>query len=389
MTSGKLMIEYEKLPQIRWCSNCVVSSSSAVPVIFDEDGLCNACRVQNQKIDIDWDERLEMLLEDIEPYRNPTGYDCIVPVSGGKDSYYQVHFVKEKLGLKPLLVTYNGNNYLDVGWRNMMRMKEVFNTDHMIISPGVDFLIRMNRLCFRKHGDMNWQNHAGIFTAPMSVAVQMNIPLVFWGEHGFTDLGGMYSMHDFVEYTKRYRIDQAQHGFDWQDWLGDDEDPVYEHELEWFKYPSDEAVERVGLRGLYIGNFDPWDATAHTKLVIEKYGWEPSPEPFERTYRRSSNLDDRYENGAHDYLKWIKFGYGRATDHACKDIRRGYMSREEGIEAVRKYDHIKSSDIRYWLGYVGRNEEWFDRIADGFRDRRVWMQDTDGSWHKRNIWDQA
>ncbi len=382
------MIDFEDLPDITWCSNCVVPSSSAAPMSFDEHGLCNACRVQGQKAEIDWEQRLEMLLDDIEPYRNPSGYDCIVPVSGGKDSYYQVHFVKEKLGLKPLLVTYNGNNYIDVGWDNMMRMKEVFNTDHMIISPGVDFLVRMNRLCFRKHGDMNWHNHAGIYTAPMIIAVRMNIPLVFWGEHGFTDLSGMYSMHDFVEYTKRYRIDQAQHGYDWQDWLGDDEDPVYEHELEMFKYPSDADVERVGLRGLYIGNFDPWDATQHTKLVIEKYGWEPSPVPFERTYRRSSNLDDRYENGAHDYLKWIKFGYGRATDHACKDIRRGYMTREEGIEMVRQYDHVKSSDIHYWLDYVDRDEAWFDRIADTFRDRRVWKQDDDGKWWKRNIWDQ-
>jgi hypothetical protein len=121
--------------------------------------------------------------------------------------------------------------------------------------------------------------------------------------------------------------------------------------------------------------------------MIEKYGWETSPEPFERTYRRSSNLDDRYENGAHDYMKWIKFGYGRGTDHACKDIRNGYMTRDEGVEMVRKYDHVKSSDIQYWLNYVNRDEEWFDRIADSFRDPRVWGKDEDGHWAKRNIWD--
>jgi hypothetical protein len=141
------------------------------------------------------------------------------------------------------------------------------------------------------------------------------------------------------------------------------------------------------LRGLFVGMYDRWDANAHSKLVKELYGWEESPVPFERTYRRMSNLDDKYENGVHDYLKWIKFGYGRATDHACKDIRTGYMTRAEGIEMVRKYDHVRSSDLYQWLDYVGRNEAWFDRIADGFRSPKVWLQDDSGTWRKRNIWD--
>lgn len=377
------------LPPIHWCSRCVYPSSSAVPLGFDENGVCTGCRVHDQKKKIDWDARLEMLLEEVEPYRKSSGYECIVPVSGGKDSYYQVHFVKEKLGLNPLLVTYNGNNYMDVGWENMMRMRDVFNVDHIVISPGTDLLIRMNRLGFRKCGDMNWQNHSGIFTAPIQVAVRYNIPLMFWGEHGWTELGGMHSMHDFPEFTYRYRVDQCLRGYDWWDFMGDAEDPIKENELECFKYPSDEEIQRVGVRGLHIGFFDPWDANEHTKLVMDRYGWKPSPVPFERTYRTMSNLDDRYENGAHDYLKWVKFGYGRATDHACKDIRNGHMTRAEGIEMVRKYDHVKSSDIYHWLNYVNRSEEWFDTIADTFRSPKVWVRDDKGIWHKRNIWDEG
>lgn len=360
-----------------------------MPLRFDEHGVCNGCRVQEQKKNIDWNERLKILLEEVEPYRRSSGYECVIGVSGGKDSYYQTHFVREKLGLRPLLVTYNGNNYLDVGWRNLMRMKEVFNVDHIIVSPSIDMLIRINRLGFRKTGDMNWQNHCGIFTVPMKFAAQFNIPLVFWGEHGWTEVGGMLSHHDFPEFTYRYRVDQGLRGFDWWDFVGDEEDPIQEGELECFKYPSDAEIQRVGLRGLHIGGYDPWDANAHAKLVMKKYDWQPSPVPFERTYRRVSNLDDRYENGAHDYLKWIKFGYGRATDHASKDIRSGYMSRAEGVEMVRKYDHVRSSDLYYWLDYVSRKEEWFDRIADGFRSPRVWAKDGSGQWHKRNIWDAA
>ncbi len=380
-------MSFPKLPPVHWCSRCVYSSSSAIPLTFNEKGECSGCQVHDQKKDIDWDTRLEMLLEEVEPYRRSSGYECVIGVSGGKDSYYQAHFVKEKLGLNPLLVTYNGNNYLDVGWRNLMRMKSVFNVDHYIVSPGIDLLIRMNRLGFRKTGDMNWQNHSGIFTIPMKVACQMGIPLVFWGEHGWTDLGGMLSMYDFPEFTYRYRKDQGLRGYDWQDFVGDAEDPIQEKEMECFKYPSDEDIQRVGLRGLFIGLYDAWDANAHAKLMTEKYGWEPSPVPFERTYRTMSNLDDRYENGVHDYLKYIKFGYGRATDHACKDIRAGYMDRAQGIEMVRKYDHVRSSDLYQWLDYVGKSEEWFDRIADTFRSPKVWLQGNDGSWRKRNIWD--
>jgi len=377
------------LPEIRWCTRCVLPSSSAVPISFDQNGVCTACKAHDQKADIDWDERLEMLLEIIEPYRRSSGYECIVPVSGGKDSYFQVHFVKNKLGLKPLLVTYNGNNFLDIGWQNMMQMKEVFNVDHIIVSPGIDLLKRMNRIGFRMMGDMNWQNHAGIFTVPIQIAVRYNIPLMFWGEHGWTELGGMLSMHDFPEFTFRYRVDQGLRGYDWPDFLGDPEDPIEEHELESFKYPSDEEIQRVGVRGFYIGNFDKWDANEHSEFVINTYGWRPASEPFERTYRTMSNLDDRYENGVHDYLKYVKFGYGRATDHACKDIRANYMNRREGIEMVRQYDHIRSSDLYHWLDYVDRSEEWFDTIADSFRSPKVWKKNASNQWQKNNIWDET
>ncbi len=100
-----------------------------------------------------------------------------------------------------------------------------------------------------------------------------------------------------------------------------------------------------------------------------------------------SNLDDIHENGIHDYMKYIKFGYGRATDHVCKDIRAGKLTREEGIEIVRKMDPVKSRDLYRWLDYVGWTEEQWDRVADGFRDPRVWWIDGDGNWKKDNLWD--
>ena len=151
-----------------------------------------------------------------------------------------------------------------------------------------------------------------------------------------------------------------------------------------WKYPSDKDILDLDLRGIFLGNYVHWEANEHIKLVTEKYGFKINDQPFERTYRRMSNLDDMHENGIHDYLKYIKFGYGRATDHTSKDIRAGLMSREEAIKLVNHHDPIKSSDLKRWLNYVDIDEEEFDRIADTFRDPRVWEYENE-KWFKKNI----
>lgn len=376
---------------MQYCRRCVYPMASAVPLNFDGDGVCSGCRVHDQKSRIDWNERAQWLRELVDEYRSPdgSGYDCLIPVSGGKDSWFQTWYATEVLGLNPLLVTYNGNNYSEVGLRNLKRMRETFGVDHLFFSPGRQTLIKLNRLCFKKMGDMNWHAHAGIFTYPVRVAVQMRIPLILWGEHGYLDLGGMFSLNDLVEMTAKFRLEHAQRGYDWFDML-DEANPGMEEgitakEMIWCRYPSDEALEATGVRGIYLGNFVNWDANRQTAQMKE-YGFEESPEPFDRTYRRMSNLDDIHENGIHDYLKFIKFGYGRCTDHVCKDIRSGAMTREEGIQLVREYDHVKPRDLLRWLDYVDMSETEFDRIADTFRDPRVWHWNESGVWEKDNLW---
>ena len=149
----------------------------------------------------------------------------------------------------------------------------------------------------------------------------------------------------------------------------------------------DKEIAEQNTKGIYIGNYFKWDANSHVKLVIEKYGWKPAEKAFERTYRKFSNLDDRYENGIHDLMKFIKFGYGRCSDHASKDIRMGYMTREEGIKMVKKYDHVKpKKDLNRWLEYVNMSMDEFDTFADTLRDKRVWKRESNGDWVKDNIW---
>lgn len=376
-----------KRHDIRWCSKCTYPSISAAPMEFDDRGICTGCQMAQVKDAIpasEWRRRKDLLRDLVENYRCRDGsrHDAVIAVSGGKDSYFQVHVLKEEFGLNPLLVTYDGNNWTDVGWRNMVRMREAFNVDHVVVRPSVETLRKLNRLAFIIMGDMNWHAHVGIMTAPMAVAVQHRIPLVFYGEHGYLDLCGQFSMDDFPEVTYRDRLEHFARGYEWTYFVGREE--LTSQDLSIWKYPSDRDMLDLDLRGIFLGNYVHWEANQHIKLVTERYGFEISTEPFDRTYRTMSNLDDMHENGVHDYLKFIKFGYGRATDHTCKDIRAGLMSRSQAIDLVNRYDPIKPSDLQRWLAYVGMSEDEFDRIADTFRDPRVWWVE-DGQWARQRL----
>ncbi len=382
-----------KRPEIFFCNNCVYPSSSAVSLDFDSKKVCTGCQVASENKEIDWQKRKLLLIDILKEYegKNNPYYDCIIPVSGGKDSYYQIHLVTKELNLNPLLVTYNANNYTKTGMENLQNMREVFDVDHIFFTASVNTLIKLNKIGMTMMGDMNWHAHMGIRTIPIQTAVNYNIPLMFWGEHGRSDVGGMFNSNDFIEFTYRQFLEHDSRGYDIQDAINEAKknniDLKLNHLAPW-KYPSDEEIDKVGVRGLFISNFFNWDANKHSAMMVQKYGFKESDEAFERTYRRMSNLDDMHENGIHDYMKFVKFGYGRCSDHASKDIRSGKLTRDKGIAEVKLRDHIKSKDLSRWLKYVGWTEEKFDIIADSFRDPRVWWIKK-GEWWKNNIWGEA
>jgi N-acetyl sugar amidotransferase len=374
--------------KMTYCKNCVYPMSAA-NLQIDDEGVCSGCRTAKSFDDVSaeyWVKRKERFEKVIAPYvkNNDSNYDCLIPVSGGKDSFYQAHMICKEYGLKPLLMTYHGNNYLPEGDHNRDSMRHVFDADHIVWGPSVETLKKVNRLAFKKMGDMNWQNHCGIFSSPVQIAVKFNIPLIIWGETNW-DISGMFSPDDFVEFSARVRHEHNLRGYEWYDML---EDGLKEKDFMWAKYPSDEEILEVGVRGLYIGNFFKWNPTAHTKLMMDTYDWKPAEKPFERTYKTASNLDDRYENGVHDLLRFIKFGYGRVCDHVSKDIKLGHLTRVEGIKLVKEYDAVVSSDLYHWLDYVEMEESEFWQIADTFRDPRVWWIEN-GKWWKDNIWGEV
>lgn len=372
---------------ITYCAKCLYPNIS-VNNYLDQNNICNACLLQEEfdQMGADvWAQREHLFQELAQKAKrtSDSNYDCVIPVSGGKDSYFQT-FKCLEYGLKPLLVTYHGNNYLPEGQRNLDRMRETFGVDHMVFGPGIRTLVDLNRTCFHLMGDMNWHAHAGIKIFPMQIAVRLKIPLVIWGEITWS-VAGMFCASDFVQYNKRTVFEHDMRGYSTDDIIKASRG-LERKDLIWLQMPSDEEIRASGTIGIYIGNFFKWDPNEHAHKMRKEFGFEFASQPFQRTYRTMSNLDDMHENGIHDYLKFIKFGYGRASDHAAKDIRSGYITREQGLAYIRQYDHIKPTrDLNRWLAYVGMTEEEFDCIADRFRDPRVWRIQN-GEWYKQNAW---
>lgn len=377
--------------QMKYCSHCVMPAFAAIENGIGESDVCNACKNASSSKQIDWNKRRELLVDLVAPYRTDSNYEVVIGVSGGKDSYFQTHFAIHELGLKPLLVTYHGNNYMPEAQENLDRMRKVFDVDHIVVRPSEKSLAKMNRIGFRLQGDMNWHAHCGIFTVPIQIAARYKVPLILWGEHGFSDLSGMFALDDFNEFTFRDRVENSLRGFDWDSFTDDGLTKIGRSELAeglkpndlmWGQYPSDAEITSNSVRGIFLSNFTKWSGNQNADLMTKLYGWQGAREPFQRTYRMTSNIDDMHENGIHDYLKFVKIGYGRGTDHASKDIREGKITREEGVELVMKYDSVRpTKDLDRWLNYVGMTEREFDLTADRFRNPKVWWVEN-GYWYK-------
>lgn len=378
------------VPKITYCNRCTYPTVAATPIILDSEGVCSGCRVEQEQDKIFGDphqrgERFQMLKELVKPYRSKDNYDCIIPVSGGKDSFWQTHVVCNVLNMRPLLVCFNENAETNVGRRNLLQLRRAFPTAGYInYSPPVETLKKMNLASFKMMGDCDWHAHCGIFTVPMQIAVEKNIPLMVWGEHGFQHLGGMHSYYDFVEFTAKYRKEHNLRGFDYANFIG--KEGITEQELSWCKYPSDDDILRTGLRGIFLSNFLGWKQEKHALFVHERYGFEyDSFGHFSRTWVKDTALNNIHDCNFHDWLKWCKWGYGKATDHTTRLIRQGLMTREEGIKKILEYDHAYPNYINVWLEYVGLDRREMCKIIDTFRDPRVWKQDEGGSWFKQDI----
>jgi len=372
---------------MRYCKRCLYPENSRPMILFDEKGVCSGCRLHESRPVIDWDKKKKVLKKILLKYSkmardNGSPYDCIIPVSGGKDSHYQAHIVKQ-MGLNPLLVCYNHGFNTKLGIRNLTNMTKQFGCDILRFTSNPKSVKKISRYMLKKVGDITWHYHAGIMTFPIKAAVMYKIPLIVWGEHGFSELLGMYNQEDMLEFSKKDRRDHSMRGFEPEDILDDpNNEGITADDLAPFNYPTDSEIEEIGVIGIYLTNFIRWKTTEQTRLMIDKYGFETAKKR-ERTFHLYDKLDDIHASGAHDYLKYLKFGYGRATDDASHEIRHGRMTREEGIEMVKKYDSVRPSDLDIWLRFEGMTEDEFLKHIEPMRDKQIWEK-TKSGWKPKD-----
>jgi len=369
---------------MRYCARCLYPENAKPYIIFDDEGICSGCRVAEAYDRVDWAER-ELMLADIlgrakaDARQKKAHYDCIIPVSGGKDSHFQAHIVKIKYGLNPLFVTYNHLFNAPLGLRNLENLFAKFNCDLVRFSSSPEVARKISRYMLKRVGDMTWHYHAGILSWPIQAAVKFKIPLVIWAENNFSNLVGTFNPQDMVEFSRKARKDLGLRGVE-ADELINDESGLTWQDISPFLYPSDEEIEGVGVRGIYLSNFVCWNEHEQAIAMHRLYDFQPTKSPRERTFNRYAKLDDIHSNGIHDYLKYLKFGYGRATDDASTLIRAKLMTREEGIGMVERHDHVRPSDLDGWLSFVDMTEGEFMRLVDPQRDPSIWQRDATGEW---------
>ncbi len=361
---------------------------------YDESGICDACVMARRKLaqggnPIDWDARRQEFETYIAEFRSddPAAYDCIIPVSGGKDSTYQVHIMKNVYGLRPLCICFEPTLPTEIGRANLDNLNRM----------GVDLIhVKRNPLVyeklilesFRRVGDMEWPNHAAIWSLPYRYAVAFDIPLIIWGEGRMEYAGTLFTSDEHMrsmdeEWVTDYGV---LNGLRPEDFLGE-ETGLSAHDMSMYSFPPRERLATVGgnrgCTGLFLGYFFNWDVRRQL-AEIEKLGWVRSVGRVEGAYGDYENLDCLSMN-LHDHLKYCKFGYARATDQATRDIRHGEMTREEGLRLAERYDgEYPKFAVAAFCEHFNMSHEEFESICDDFTNPAIFemrdgkfVRDTD------------
>lgn len=367
-----------------YCSRCLYPANHPYGMVFDHQGVCSGCRVHEEKDTLDWSARfkkLEALVHANAKRGSSRGFDCIVPVTGGGDSYFIVHTVKNVLGMNPLLVNYNSHYNTKVGIRNLANLATVFDCDVITSTLAPDLLKRITRHTLRKFGSMYWQVLAGNLTFPVQVAVKFRIPLIIWGVQPWSEQTGMFSHLDEVEMTERCRKEHGLMGMAAED-LIDPSAGITRRDVQPFVYPYDNELEAVGVRGIYLSNYIRWDAKAQHERMIDLYGYESAVQ--QRTFNTYEDVHCFHSAGLHDYLKFIKLGYGKVTDHACREIRLKRMTRQHGIDLVERYSAVEPTDLPLFLDWAEMRKEEFMACVWDRRDPAAWEKSLEGEWRLRD-----
>lgn len=363
------------------CIRCLYTIFHPLGLVLDDEGVCSGCRIHEEKDNLDWERRWEKLKDLIAPYKVESGrsYDCIVPVTGGNDSHFIVHIVKNCLGMNPLLVSYNKYFNTPLGIRNLSNLRIKFNCDIVLQNVNPISVKKITRTTLRELGSIYWPCLAGQTVFPVQTAIRYKIPLIIWGAHQGLEQVGMFSHEHEVEMTRRYRKDHDLMSKEADDLLSNF-DTLSEDDIWQYRYPDDADLQSVGVRGIYLGNFIRWDPKAQHEQMVRIYDYKGAK--FNRTFDTYDHVDCFNFMDIHDYLKYIKHGYSKVTDHACREIRHGRLSRKQALKLIYHYEKqpmIHLNKLYSWLSVDGRALEF---IINHHRNSKIWKQVSPGKWER-------
>ncbi|MDD5530158.1 MAG: N-acetyl sugar amidotransferase [bacterium] len=375
---------------MRYCKKCVMPDTRP-GIVFDEEGVCCACRVAEKSKNINWNERMKELEKLCDKYRRKDGYyDCIVTVSGGKDSHFQVYVMKELMKMNPLLI-----NVGNVGWReteagihNFNNMSEAFGCDTISFHPNRKLSRKIIRKAFEKLGSPCWYWDRAVYAFPVKIGIDMKIPLIIYGEDISYQYGG-FQRKETYSAKDQINNDVAKNVGSLDFWCDED---ISIKDLNACVYPAKEEIEKAGLEPIYLSYFVPWDGYKNLELA-RKYGFKSLDDTGE--WKREGYIEDydqidSYGYLLHPWLKYPKFGHARTTDVACYWIRTGRLTREEAIKLVKENDHKLDKEVlKDFIDFIGYTEKEFWAVVDKLYNKEL-FEKVDGKWVLKNpIWKQS
>jgi N-acetyl sugar amidotransferase len=359
---------------VRYCTLCVLPDTRP-NLCLDSEGVCDACRMHGHRDEVDWSARgrqFKKLVSEVQA--RSSRYDCLIPVSGGKDSTWQVVTCLEH-GLTPLAVTWKPWSRTEIGQKNLENLIAL-GVDHIDyqINPSVEALFL--RRSFERFGSTGVPMHLAIFNIPLTIAARHSIPLVIYGENSATEYGG--GEGEFGG----YKLDAAwlerfgvTHGTTARDWIGEG---LTERNLSAYFGPAAGELEDAGVAAIFLGHFFPWDPETSLE-VASAHGFRARAEGPKTGWYDYADIDDDFIS-IHHWLKWPKFGFTRTFDNLSLEIRNGRMTREQAISALRERgDETPTEDIAAFCSFTGMSSEEFFGAVERFRNPKVWTR-RDGVW---------
>lgn len=364
---------------LRYCARCIMPETKP-DLWFNDNGVCSACLAYEQRASVDWDARLQELHAILTRFKKHPVYDCVVPSSGGKDSHFQVLKVLE-LGYRPLVVTATTDHLTDLGRANIENLKRQ-GVDYVEVSCNPVVRRRLNRLALETVGDISWPEHVSIFTIPVRLAVNYGIPLILWGENSQNEYGGPAQAQETPTLNRRWL---EEFGGLLGLRVSDLESAGFQPDDTWiYTYPTQGELDAAAVTGAFLGYYVPWDGWQN-QLIAQAHGFRTYPHHVEGSLANYENLDNA-QTGIHDYFKFLKFGFGRATDIACMQIRRGRLDRVTAARLAVEAERFPKSYLGYELGEIlaplNLSVTDFVGICDRFTNRALFEEDSDGTLRK-------